>query len=124
MGLHTWFYADKKLYDERKEFYEKIDKYYSEILEDEYENHNQREIFEQEYARIHELDVLNDLHDFHDEFRTNKREENGEYTLDIIYSEEECKKWLLDNKDEVYNLRQERIDIFWKKYPNGVIDFG
>ncbi len=81
------------------------------------------EIFQIE-TRIDEISLLNDA-DYHDVFRTSKRElNNGEYTLDVIYSKQKCDKWLEDNNQTVYYMNKEYLEKFWKEFPNGVIDFG
>lgn len=122
MGLHTWFYKDRVLYDEAKELYNKLDKAdEGEIYLDELESI-------QIYSRLDEIEKLNDA-DFHDCFRTNKRNEDGTYTDDVIYSKEECDKWLQDNVTYHFpeNYKEKGLQLlneFWKKYPNGVIDFG
>ena len=61
---------------------------------------------------------------YHDCFRTFKREADGEYTRDVIYSKEECDTWLKENAATVHDLNQERVDEFWEEFPDGVIDFG
>jgi hypothetical protein len=134
MALHTWFYKDKKLYNEREKFYEQLDK------------HEKNEIFLDDtdilqiIDRIDEIDKLNKT-DFHDCFRTTKREaSNGEYTLDKIYSKKDCDKWLEENKKTVYWNRtlfdtdkQKKeyrklglvcLNKFWDEFSNGVIEFG
>lgn len=119
MGMHTWFYKDKTLYNEAKKIYQDyLDKFENdEIYLDDLE-------VLQLNTRLNEIDKLNDT-EFHDVFRTNKREQNnGEYSLDVIYSKEECNKWLTENKELVHNLNKDHLDEFWNKYPNGVIDFG
>ena len=115
MGQHTWFYNDKNLYKESQLLWEKLDNpnlYLDDLEILQIEN------------RLDEIDRLNKT-DYHNCFRTSKRESsNGQYTLDVIYSRQECKKWLKDNYDTIRNLNQECLDRFWNDFPNGVIDFG
>lgn len=118
MGLHTWFHKDKTLYDEQTKLFEKLDacedgKLYLDDL-------GQLQI----HARIDQISELNDA-EYHDLFRTSKRNEDGTYTDNIICSKEECYEWLKNNKHtffhEEYRLR---LDNFWAEHPNGVISFG
>lgn len=117
MGLHTWFYKNNKLYKENEKLYNDLDKHEKdEIYLDEFE-------VRQIQLRIDEIDEKNDV-EFHDCFRTNKREQDNSYTTDIIYSENECNKWLIDNSDLIYYMNKDSLNEFWNKYPDGVIDFG
>lgn len=76
----------------------------------------------------------------HDLFRTNKREPDGEYTTDVLLSEEQCMQWISD-PDNLVHFRNTIFDSpqqeeenkqyaikelkkFWKKYPDGAIMFG
>ena len=120
MGLHTWFYKNKSLYLECENLYKKLDEH-----EDEYGNSSL-----EEYEllaidnRINEINAINDA-DYHDCFRTGKREPGTrEYTLDVIYSKEECDKWIADNTETIYYMNKEALDEFWGEHPDGVIDFG
>ena len=117
MGQHTWFYKNKELYLKEQEIYSKLDKY------------EDGEIFLDDLdllALNSEADKINDKNDagYHDLFRTWKRDENGYYTEDKIFSKQECDKWLEDNKDVVGDVNTESLNKFWEEYPNGVIDFG
>jgi hypothetical protein len=117
MGLHTWFEKDKELFNEVNSLYEKLYK------------HENYEIFLDEIdiihieVRISEIEELNKT-DFHDCFRNVKRNKDGSYTDDIIYSEEECMKYLIYNKEFIQSVNRRRLWEFWDKYPNGVIYFG
>jgi hypothetical protein len=118
MGLHTRFHKRKDLYDEQKSLYEKLDKHDAgiEFLDD-------LELY-QIQSRADEISDLNDAQ-CHDLFRTNKRESDGTYTLDILYSKEQCYKWVKENEAYVYNNDyQDSLKRFWDTYPDGVIDFG
>jgi hypothetical protein len=117
MGLHTWFYRDKNIYKESKDLQNKLDQF------DNYEIYlDDMEVLQLNH-RLDELDKLNDSN-FHDCFRTTKREENGEYTYDVIYSKSDCDKWLKDNKNTIYSMNEKRLNDFWNKFPDGCIDFG
>ena len=117
MGLHTWFYKEKELYLKQQELYSTLDKFedyeiYLDDLEVDQINHE-----------IDEISKINDS-DHHDIFRTNKREANGEYTYDVIFSKQECEKWLIDNNIVIEPSNKRALDNFWEEFPNGVIDFG
>jgi hypothetical protein len=117
MGLHTWCYKSRELYDEQNSLYKKLERHESgeEFLDD-------LELLQVE-TRSAEIYELNET-DYHDVFRTNKREFDGQYTYDVIYSKEECDKWLKDNSHLVSNLSKEYLEKFWNEYPDGAIDFG
>ena len=117
MGQHTWFLKDKDIFNQEQNIYKKLDKYESGEIE--YDDTDYL-MLQKESMRLWDENKT----EFHDCFRTNKRETNGEYCLDIIYSLEECDKWLLDNKELIYYLNLDSIQEFWFKYPNGVIEFG
>jgi hypothetical protein len=117
MGHHTWFHKDRETYEKLEKLYEKSDQ------------HEDGEIYlePEELSILNlEIDNLYDANDteFHDCFRSIKKDEYGNWADDKIYSREECLKWLEDNKEVVYNLNLTRVHQFWDKYPNGVIDFG
>lgn len=117
MGQHTWFYKNRKLYDEERSLYKVLDDH------DNGENY----IDELELISINndidDIDELNET-EYHDIFRTNKRNADGTYVDDVIYSKEECDKWLKDNEGLVSSLNEELLNSFWEEFPNGVIDFG
>lgn len=117
MGQHTWFYKDKDKYLKMIDIYEKMDK--AEMYEDGYDELDA-------YAFFNESEKLREENsaDYHDCFRTSKRNEDGTYTDDVIYSKKECDEWLESNKEFVYSLDKESLDRFWDEHPNGVIDFG
>lgn len=116
MGLHTWFYKNKELYKETIFIYDKLDE-----LEE--QGSDDMILFEKYHNRLSEIDKLNDA-EYHDCFRTSKREPDGSYTTDVLYSKEECLSWLEENSDKVMDLDLMLVHQFWNKYPNGVIDFG
>lgn len=116
MGQHTWFCKSSALYKERSELYEKLGQHENfEIYLDDIE------VLQIE-TKIDEIEKLNET-DFHDCFRTSKRELNGQYTQDVIYSKQECDKWIEDNKDTIYSMDKDYINKFWNEYPDGVIYF-
>jgi len=122
MGLHSWFYKNNKLYNEREELYNKLNKHENEeIYLDDIE---QLQI----NSRIGEINILNNA-GYHDCFRTSKKEKDGEYTLDKIYSKKDCDKWIDINISTIYFVDcqksgLEQLNKFWDEYPDGVIDFG
>lgn len=103
MGCHTWFYKDKEVYFK---FNELDDDNYS-IDEDEYEK--------------------NIVDDFHDIFRTGKRND-GSYPEDILTSYAETIDFLENpsNKNTFANSKHvyDSLKAFWYNYPNGAIAFG
>jgi hypothetical protein len=133
MGQHTWFYKNQDLRKKEIELCKKINDHDSGIawLDD-------MELYQIE----HEIKKIGEDNraEYHDLFRTNKMDEDGTYTNDVIYSKKECLKWLEDNKESisfkyVYNETEEEeaqhrieslksLNEFWEKYPNGFIDFG
>lgn len=133
MGQHTWFLKSKELYLKQNELYEKLDKFENnEIYLDDLD-------VLQINTEIDEIDEQNDA-EYHDLFRTGKRNEDNTYTNDVIFSRKECFEWI--NKTENYvsfkntvfeTDEQEKINReysinklneFWDKYPDGVIYFG
>ena len=117
MGQHTWCYKNRELYDEEQSLYKALDAHES----------GERYLDELEIISINSnIDDINELNetDYHDIFRTHKRNIDGTYTDDVIYSKEECDKWLEENKELTSSLDKELVDLFWKEYPKGVIDFG
>ena len=133
MGLHTWFLKNKELYLKQEVLFKELDKHESgEIYLDNFE-------LRQIELEINEINEQNEA-EYHDVFRTTKRNEDGTYTNDVIFSEKECNQWLKDNaehvyfRDSVFDTYEEvavkkahklkRLKEFWKKYPEGVIYFG
>ena len=133
MGQHTWFLKDKELYLKQNELYKKLDSFENyEIYLDDLELY-------QLNSEIEDIDKENKA-DYHDLFRTSKRNVDGTYTDDVIFSSKECFEWidkpenLVSFKNTVFETdEQERVNReysinklneFWDKYPNGVIYFG
>ena len=133
MGQHTWFLKDKELYLQQNELYKKLDSFENdEIYLDDLELY-------QLNSEIDQIDEENEA-DYHDLFRTSKRNVDGTYTDDVIFSSKECFEWidkpenLVSFKNTVFETdEQERVNRqysinklneFWDKYPNGVIYFG
>ena len=128
MGMHTWFYKDKKLYDECIVITNKLDRHDIGI-----ENLSDRELLELN----HELDGIEERNDtsYHDLFRL----KNKDLADKVLYSKAECTKWMQENKESLYfsdtmfdtpekieELKKEKLkslDEFWESYPNGVIEF-
>ena len=117
MGQHTWFYKEKDKFLKMKELYEKVDR--AENYEDGYDELD-AEVFYSETEKIRKENEA----DYHDCFRTSKRNEDGTYTEDIILSKKECDEWLEKNRETVHYLNEESLDKFWKEHPNGAIEFG
>src|SRR5574343_792209 len=130
MGQHTWFLKSKELYLKQNELYEKLDKFENgEIYLDDLE-------LLQLNTEIDEIGEQNDT-DYHDLFRTGKRNEDGTYTDDVIFSKKECFEWIdkpenfVSFKNTIFETdKQEKINReysinklneFWDKYTDGVI---
>jgi hypothetical protein len=119
MGQHTWFYKSKDLYYKTEKLYSKLDDFENGKIE--LSEHELSEI----WSKIDEQEDANYAIEFHNCFRTSKRNEKDRtYTEDILSSKEECSDWIEKNKDHVYDLNEENLNQFWKKFPDGVIDFG
>lgn len=119
MGMHTWFIKD---HNEYTQWSKNIGKIEDNILEQDLEEKLPKHLVEW-YDKLEQ--TMCD--DFHDVFRTNKCEPDGEYCTDIITSEKQCFEWINDPKNEVYDVNEHTIPLlkeFWKKYPNGSIHFG
>lgn len=116
MGLHTWMYRDKDLFLEELELGEKLHQIETgQLLVKE-------EVADELYHRLCEISILNNT-EFEDAFRTDKRNVDGTYTTDVIFSKSECDQWLIDNASNIWYLNRAELDAFWEKYPNGVIEF-
>lgn len=133
MGQHTWFLKSKELYLKQNELYDKLDKFENnEIYLDDLE-------LLQINTEIDEIDEQNDA-EYHDLFRTGKRNEDSTYTDDVIFSKKECFEWIdkhencvsfkntVFDTDEQEKINREysinKLEEFWDKYPDGVIYFG
>ncbi len=133
MGQHTWFVKRRDLFFKQNELYEKLDSFennetYLDDMEVDQLNNEIEEIKKQNYT------------DYHDLFRTGKRNQDKSYLDEIISSREECLEWLEKpenfvtfrnschetREQEMFNREQSiiRLNEFWDKYPNGVIYFG
>jgi len=130
MGQHTWFLKDKELYLKQSKLYDKLDLFENdEIYLDDLELNSIN-------YEIDKISKENDVDDFHDVFRTSKRNSDKTYTDDVIFSRKECFNWLENNSSEIYfpgpplepdNNKKHAINHlnkFWDEYPNGVIYFG
>ena len=133
MGQHTWFLKSKELYLKQNELYDKLDKFENnEIYLDDLE-------LLQINTEIDEIDEQNDA-EYHDLFRTGKRNEDSTYIDDVIFSKKECFEWIdkpenlvsfkntIFETDEQEKINREysinKLNEFWDKYPDGVIYFG
>lgn len=120
MGQHTWFEKDKELFLKEDELHEKIYLFEKgEIWLDELDLY-------QINSEIEEIRRKNKT-EYYNLFRTNKRELDGTYINDKIFSREECFKWINDKENKVTFENKEKdikqLNEFWDKYPNGVIYF-
>jgi len=121
MGQHTWFYRDQELRKKEIELWNRLDAHDDGTiwLED-------AEI-DQINDEITNISKQNDA-EYHDLFRTGKRNKDGTYTDDTILSKKDCDKWLEENNDLVSwgeeKVYRKLLNAFWEKYPNGAIDFG
>lgn len=115
MGQHTWFRKSKELYLKSQEIYKKLDDAENGII---YLDDLELLQLNSEVDKIYEE---NDT-EYHDLFRTNKRNEDGTYTDDVIFSKEECDKWIKDNN--IIVTHSDELSKFWEEYPDGVIYFG
>lgn len=133
MGQHTWFVKDKELYLKQNELYDKLDLFEEgDIYLDDIEV----------YQINHQIDEIEkeNKSEFHDLFRTNKRNPDGTYTDDVILSRKECFEWInkpenrVSFKNTVFDSEEQeqlnreysinKLNEFWEKYPDGVIYFG
>lgn len=130
MGMHTWFFKNKTLYDQREELYNKLDSYENGIINLEIEQLNDQ---------IDQIDEEGET-EYHDLFRYGGRNDDGTYSYKIITSESECFKFLEDEKslisfkmtvfdtdekeNEYRKYSYQKLKEFWNKYPDGVIYFG
>jgi len=120
MGLHTWFLKSKELYLKQQILEDTLG--FLELDDNCCENPEYFKLFQE----IDDIEEENEA-DYHDLFRTNKRNDDGTYINEIFFSKKECFDWINNPKNEVYyqskedNLKQ--LNEFWEKYPNGVIFF-
>ena len=126
MSISTYFYKNKELYLKLSEIFDNVDSGVLVIDDESYNNYDKQ-------------DNENTLREFHNIFRTWKRDADGHDTYDIITSKEECFKWLEDNASfvsyknncwETSDVEAERkavcfdkLNKFWKEYPGGCISF-
>ncbi|HMT01709.1 MAG TPA: hypothetical protein PKD00_00125 [Burkholderiales bacterium] len=121
MGLHTYFYKSKELYDLCDKLYNSLDDHESGKL-------NFDEIILTLIRHKIEDTEKENKADYINIFKTKKRDLiKGGYTNDVIYSKEECFEWLKNNKVTYINddieLATNLLNEFWDKYPHGVISF-
>lgn len=127
MGLHTWFVKSKATYLELEELYEKLENDYT---------------GEFSYGLQFDINVLEKENEteYHDLFRTNKRNPNGTYTSDTLSSLAETLEWIVNPenpvsfKNTVFDADEQEAEYrenaiiklkeFWEKYPEGLIYFG
>jgi hypothetical protein len=113
---NTWFYSDRKVFFKVKDLYIKLS-----------DNEDDKSLSDSELNEIFKkIDYYESLisTDFHNCFITTKRNENGTHIDDIILSRQECIEWIQKNKSTITKIDSNKIEEFWDRYPNGVIDFG
>lgn len=107
MGQHTWCYKSKQIQKEMDEIY------------DEYEKTSDSSILE----KYDELFDSNES-EFHDIFRTWKKQEDDTYLEIQLNSREETLRWIDENMEFIDYLNIDKVNEFWDKYPDGFIEFG
>lgn len=127
MGQHTWFVKSKAVYLELEELYKKL------------ENDYTGEFSYDLQIDIDKLDKENGT-EYHDLFRTSKRNPDGTYTGDTLNSLAETLEWIT-NPENLVTFRHTVFDTdaqetkyrekamvklqeFWEEYPEGLIYFG
>lgn len=127
MGQHTWFVKNKAAYLEQEELYERL------------ENDYTGEFSYDLNVEINKLEKENKT-EYHDLFRTGKRNSDGTYTSDTLSSLAETLEWI-SNPENLVTFRRTVFDTqmqelkyqeealiklleFWEKYPKGLIYFG
>lgn len=127
MGLHTWFVKSKAAYLEQEELYERL------------ENDYTGEFSYDLNVEIDKIEKENET-EYHDLFRTGKRNLDGTYTSDTLSSLSETLEWISAPENHVTfrctvfdtQLQElkyqeealEKLQEFWEKYPEGLIYFG
>ena len=127
MGLHTWFVKSKAAYLEQEELYERL------------ENDYTGEFSYDLYFDINKIEKENNA-EYHDLFRTGKRNPDGTYTSDTLSSLTETLEWIsnpenhVSFKNTVFDTDEQEAEYrenaiiklkeFWEKYPEGLIYFG
>jgi hypothetical protein len=119
MAQHTWFLKSKDLYLKQNELFEKLDKFETNDI-----YLSDLELLQIE-TEIDEIDEQNDA-EYHDLFRTNKRNKDNTYIDEVIFSRRECFEWINnpENLVEKFEYTIDALNEFWDKYPDGVIYFG
>lgn len=120
MGQHTWFFKNGDLYKEMVHIHEKLEQKEEVLGELEYFDDLEVKQLEKRSDEIWESNQS----DYHDCFRTHKRESGGSYLTEVLYSKEQCDKWLIENENFLYYVNKELVDKFWDDFPNGAINFG
>lgn len=133
MGQHTWFSKSKELYLKELQLNEKMDSFEKEEI---YLDNMELMQLNHEISEIHD----NNRTEFHDLFRTFKRNDDRSYIEDVLFSRKECMEWIkqpsnlvsfkntiFDTEEDEKRLRKQSmilLEKFWDKYPDGVIYFG
>lgn len=127
MGQHTWFVKNKAAYLEQEELYERL------------ENDYTGEFSYDLNVEINKLEKENKT-EYHDLFRTGKRNSDGTYTSDTLSSLADTLEWISNPDNHVtfrhtvfdtdtqetkyYEKAMVKLREFWEKYPKGLIYFG
>jgi len=131
MGQHTWFLRSKELYLKENKLYDKLD------LFDRGEIYLNNDQLDEINSEIDEIDDNNNVdEEYHDVFRTGKRNKDRTYIDDTLFSRKETFSFMEDPDSLIYfgndpeeeeerrKIAMRRINEFWDKYPNGLICFG
>lgn len=133
MGQHTWFLKDKEVSNKMNELFLKLD------------SHDEGEIYLDDIELLQIETLLNSLDEtneteYHDLFRTDKRQNDGSYIEEELTSLKQTLEWIenpankvsfkrvysnTDEQEQIYRREAiQQIHEFWDKYPNGIIRFG
>lgn len=133
MGQHTWFLKDREVSNKMNELFLKLDA------------HDEGEIYLDDIELLQIETLLNSLDEtneteYHDLFRTDKRQNDGSYIEEELTSLKQTLEWIknpankvsfkrvynnTDEEEQMYRKEAiQQIHEFWDKYPNGIIRFG
>ena len=133
MGLHTWFAKSAEKYNELENYYNKLTAY------DQGSIHMEQQEVDELLDYIETLEEFDNSTEFHDVFRTNKKNADNTYTSETISSLEDSLNWIENIENKVHykhiytdSIEQEleykvvaikHLKEFWSKYPKGIIYF-
>lgn len=118
MGQHTWFYKDANTLREKVALEQRLNSLTKE----------HGVIFPPAEVVI-EMNAINDKIDQLDKdekltrdlFRTGKRNPDGTYYEEDLFTKEDVLKFIRENRETIFYFDREGFDEFWKKYPNGAV---